>query len=139
MDNRITFEELVEQNKRRIHYQMHKMTIGDPHGEFFQEGLIALWKANESYNPDKGTLATYFNYTIRNRLVDSLRWETSHKNTEEKALQEQLTGITDGNHRRQQEKKDMLVSEADLPLTDSTLWNTLKSRLTEKQWKWLDD
>ncbi|WP_164669387.1 sigma-70 family RNA polymerase sigma factor [Virgibacillus doumboii] len=137
MDNRISFEELVEQNKRRIHYQMHKMNIGDPHGYFFQEGLIALWKANESYHPDKGPLATYFNYTIRNRLIDSFRKEISYKNKQKKAFQEQLTDITDGNHRCQQEKTELPVSETDLPLTDPILWKTLKSQLTENQWKWL--
>lgn len=69
MTNLLTFEEIYEQNKRRIHYQIHRLNIQSPYEEFFQEGLCAMWHAYEKYNPDKGPMSTYFNYTIRNRLV----------------------------------------------------------------------
>ncbi|WP_407939235.1 sigma factor [Oceanobacillus salinisoli] len=32
--------------------------------------MYAMWTAYQKYEPDKGTLTTYFNYTIRNRLID---------------------------------------------------------------------
>ncbi|API93292.1 hypothetical protein J32TS6_11130 [Virgibacillus pantothenticus] len=72
-NSHITFEEIVKQNERRIYYQLHKLNIRDPHQEFYQEGLVAMWNAYETYQPDKGPMATYFNYTIRNRLIDLIR------------------------------------------------------------------
>ncbi|WP_174614720.1 sigma-70 family RNA polymerase sigma factor [Virgibacillus ihumii] len=138
MDNRISFEEIFEQNKRRIHFQIHKLNINDPHEEFFQEGLIAMWNAYEKYQPDKGPMATYFNCIIRNRLIDHLRKETTHQNIQEKAIKEELTQITEGNHHSLRGKVDLrLVSEQSLPLTDPALWKSLKSHLTERQWKWI--
>ncbi|WP_234028515.1 hypothetical protein [Lentibacillus sp. Marseille-P4043] len=47
------FEEIFEQNKRRIHYHIHKLNIRDPHREYFQEGLCALWNACEIINQIK--------------------------------------------------------------------------------------
>ncbi|GGP07933.1 sigma factor [Oceanobacillus neutriphilus] len=66
-------EDFIEQNQRRVYYQMARLQIGEREGDYFQEGLVAMWKAYENYNPDKGPLATYMNFQIRNRLVDVLR------------------------------------------------------------------
>ncbi|MGG4181292.1 sigma-70 family RNA polymerase sigma factor [Virgibacillus pantothenticus] len=79
-NSHITFEEIVKQNERRIYYQLHKLNIRDPHQEFYQEGLVAMWNAYETYQPDKGPMATYFNYTIRNRLIDLIRKKGRNRN-----------------------------------------------------------
>jgi len=100
MDNRIAFEEIFEQNKRRIHYQLHKLNIRDPHQEFFQEGLVAMWRAYESYQPDKGLMATYFNYMIRNRMIDRLRKENRQHESLANIIQKRKTQLTDGNYHR---------------------------------------
>ncbi|WP_010530110.1 sigma-70 family RNA polymerase sigma factor [Lentibacillus jeotgali] len=138
MDNRITFDEIFEQNRQRINYQIHKLNIRDPHQEFFQEGLVAMWNAYETYQPDKGPMATYFNYMIRNRLIDCIRKETRQTETEHRSNQEQKTQLTTGNyHRHQSETIYPLVNEYHFPLKDPSLWNHLKSRLTDNQWKWV--
>ncbi|WP_010531755.1 sigma-70 family RNA polymerase sigma factor [Lentibacillus jeotgali] len=137
MDNRISFEDIYEQNKRRIHYQIHKMNIHDPHQEFFQEGLIAMWRAYETYQPDKGPMATYFNYTIRNRLIDRINKENHQRDIQRKAIQEDRTQLTDGNHQRQNGMATPLPHEAHIPIDNPNLWNQIKSRLTDNQWKWL--
>jgi len=64
------FEEIFKQNEKRIYYHMHKLGIRDPLGDFYAEGLFAMWTAHQKYEPNKGPFATYFNYTIRNRLID---------------------------------------------------------------------
>lgn len=46
-----SFETIFLQNKRQTYYQMHKLNINDPTGEFYQEGLCALWNAHETYQP----------------------------------------------------------------------------------------
>ncbi|MBP1948356.1 sigma factor [Virgibacillus litoralis] len=66
----VTFEEFFKQNAKRIHYHMHKLGSYNPHREFYVEGLYELWMAYKKYEPNKGPLATYFNYTIHKRLID---------------------------------------------------------------------
>ncbi|GAB4074307.1 hypothetical protein GCM10028778_18100 [Barrientosiimonas marina] len=137
-NNKITFDEIFEQNKRRIHYQLHKMNIRDPHQEFFQEGLIAMWNAYEKYKPDKGPMATYFNYMIRNRLIDRMRKENRYTEVREQATQEFSTQLTDGNHRRREgEMAQPLTANSHPQLNDPTPWQHLKSHMTDKQWKWV--
>lgn len=50
-----TFEEIFEQNKRRIHYHIHKLRIDDQHHEFYQEGLYVMWNAYQAYQPTSTT------------------------------------------------------------------------------------
>ncbi|HLS09538.1 sigma-70 family RNA polymerase sigma factor [Lentibacillus sp.] len=137
MDKKLTFEEIFEQNERRIYYQIHKMHIDDPHQEFFQEGLVALWNAYETYQPDKGAMATYFNYTIRNRLIDRMRRDTRQNEIHQQSAHDQRTRHTDGNYHRGADGSRPIAANQHLPLNDSDLWKELQSQLTDKQWKWV--
>lgn len=123
MSKPYTFEEIYEQNKRRIHYHIHKLNLQDPHKEYYQEGLIAMWQAYEKYNPDKGPMATYFNYTIRHKLIDLLRKQTNDSLKQQNYLDSQAP----------------LLPQAAPPVTYNDIPQLLKeitSLLTEKQWKW---
>ncbi|MFD1361949.1 sigma factor [Lentibacillus salinarum] len=73
---RQSFEEIFKQNERRIHYHMHKLGIHDGQREYYVEGIYAMWIAYKKYDPNKSQLGTYFNYTIRHRLIDMLRKKT---------------------------------------------------------------
>ncbi|MCR1835650.1 hypothetical protein NSA56_14975 [Oceanobacillus caeni] len=42
-----------------------------------------MWTAYQKYEPNKGHLATYFNYTIRNRPIDLIRKKTKDEQKEE--------------------------------------------------------
>ncbi|TRM12079.1 sigma-70 family RNA polymerase sigma factor [Lentibacillus cibarius] len=137
MDKKLTFEEIFQQNERRIHYQIHKMNIRDPHHDFFQEGLVALWNAFETYQPDKGPMATYFNYIIRNRLIDRMRHDTRQHEIHQQTVHEQHTQYTDGNYHRGTEGARPIAANHQLQLADSNLWKNLQSQLTDKQWKWV--
>lgn len=66
----INFEELVEQNEQRVHYQVHKLRQDDQRKEFYHGGIFAKWHAYKKYMPYDGILPTYFNYVIRERLND---------------------------------------------------------------------
>lgn len=46
---KITFEDIFKQNERRIHYHIHRLNIRDSQQEFYQEGLVAMWNAYETY------------------------------------------------------------------------------------------
>ncbi|MGJ9459627.1 hypothetical protein [Oceanobacillus sp. CF4.6] len=43
--DKVTFEEFFKQNERRIHYHINKLQLRDPHQEFYQNGLVAMWNA----------------------------------------------------------------------------------------------
>jgi len=75
MENKtnLSFEEIMKQNERRVHYYIHRLKVNDTHQEFYQKGLVAMWRAYETYQPDKGVLSTYFNYSIRHRLIDLIQ------------------------------------------------------------------
>ncbi|MFC4022323.1 sigma-70 family RNA polymerase sigma factor [Oceanobacillus longus] len=136
-DNDQTFEEIFKQNERRIYYQMQRLGIKDPSREFYTEGLYAMWMAYKKYQPDKGPLATYFNYTIRNRLIDLLRKKASTLEVEEKNRKEAVTQLTEGNYIRNSHTPYPLPNVPDILLEDPIQWRKLKSQLTENQWKWI--
>lgn len=133
-----TFEDIFEQNKRRIHYHIHKLNIRDPHEDFFQEGLIALWRAYETHEPDKGPMATYFNFSIRNRLIDKIRQDGRRLNNDEQVIMQKKTDFDDGNHFRSRETTYPIVHTEEMPIQDDEMWKQLKAQLTDNQWKWVD-
>src|SRR5699024_9801570 len=96
----VTLEEIFRQNARRIHYHIHKLNISDPHLKSYQEELVAMWNAYRAYRPDKGPLATYFNYTIRNRLIDLMRKQNREKEKENMYLYEAESQMEGGNRYR---------------------------------------
>jgi len=133
----MTFEEIFEQNKRRIHYHIHKLNIRDPHQEFYQEGLCALWNAYDAYKPEKGPMGTYFNFMIRNRLIDLIRKENRERASEEKTVLATSASLSDGNQLRRQETAALLHSTEDMPVEDEALLASLETHLTANQWKWV--
>src|SRR5690625_1047965 len=74
----LSFEEIVKQNERRVHYYIHKLNVRDPHQKFYRKGLVSMWNAYEKHAPDNGPLATYFNYTIKNHLINLNRYKAGH-------------------------------------------------------------
>lgn len=63
-----TFEEVLKNNGERIHYHIAKLGIDDVHGEYYQEGMIAIWNAYHSYPKDICSFLTYVDAAIRKRL-----------------------------------------------------------------------
>lgn len=43
------------------------------HGDLMQEGYIAMWRALQTYEPDKGPLPPYLTWAARMRMVDVAR------------------------------------------------------------------
>lgn len=130
-----TFEEIFRQNEKRIHYHTLKLGIHDPHREYYSEGLYAMWNAYKKYEPDKGPFATYFNYIIRNRLIDKIRKETRTTQNEETFIQNKKVELDNGNHFGT--TKLPVVDPAGIDVEDNLFWKEVKSQLTEKQWKWV--
>ncbi|MCF3942605.1 sigma-70 family RNA polymerase sigma factor [Oceanobacillus alkalisoli] len=129
----LTFEEIFKQNERRIHYHIHRLGIRDPHQDFYSEGLFALWTAHQKYNPNKGPLGTYFNYTIRNRLVDLLRKETREMEKKDSIVETEKQRISDATTELRNTTIDMPGSK----LEEREMWQDVKAELTAKQWDWV--
>lgn len=131
-----SFEQIYQQNKNRIHYQILKLGINDPNQDYFSEGLFAMWHAYQRFNPDKGPLATYFNFVIRNRLIDKIRKETRVREHQENYLQMAKIDLEDGN--KFGLMKQTVVAKAEVNLPDKHFWQKLKRKLTVKQWCWVE-
>lgn len=130
MKTNMTFDQIYEQNKRRIYYHIHQLRIQDPHQDYFQEGLTSLWEAYKTYQPHKGPMSTYFNYIIRNRLIDLLRKQTRYHSS----LNDYLSTYPHATIHHNQANLD----PTNYILSDNTLLNIkLECNLTNKQWDWL--
>lgn len=136
-NNQFTFETIFEQNQRRIHYHIHKLRINDPHQEFYQEALFAMWNAYKTYEPDKGIMSTYFNYAIKNRLIDLMRKKSREQQNEGACVQE--IGNRTYNSNRIRKSNALIPDYKDLSIDDSSsmIWEHVQSLLTESQWSWV--
>lgn len=130
-----TFDQIFKQNKNRIHYQMHKLGLQDPHNEFYTEGIYAMWNAYKKYQPNKGPMGTYFNYQIRYRLIYMLRKKTNELIKIDEATQKGQADIDDGN--RYGTLRRPMVNNTGINTRDNTFWTYIRSRLTPNQWKWV--
>jgi RNA polymerase sigma factor (sigma-70 family) len=131
----LSFEEIVKQNERRVHYYIHKLNVRDPHQEFYQEGLVAMWNAYEKHQPDKGPLATYFNYTIKNRMIDLIRKKTREQQGDEQYIETEKNTLGSGN--RDGRTKMPIPDYTGLTVDDAGVWIEVQQLLTENQWKWV--
>ncbi|SFE37359.1 hypothetical protein SAMN05216238_11413 [Lentibacillus persicus] len=68
--NRIAFDEVFRQNERRYQYYKRYWRT-ELHCGFFNERLVVIWSPYRKWQSDAGVLATYFNYVIRNRMMDA--------------------------------------------------------------------
>lgn len=135
--NKVTFEEIFEQNERRIHYYIHRMNVKDPHQEFYQEGIVAMWNAYETYQPDKGPLSTYFNYIIRNRMIDLMRKSTRDQEKQALSIEEQKTVFGDGHSYSKGQVSYPLIKGTEIVLENHDFWEEIKVQLSANQWKWV--
>ncbi|WP_115771546.1 hypothetical protein [Oceanobacillus arenosus] len=69
----VSFEEMYEQNERRIQYHIYKLHMDDLDQDFYVTRLYMLWIAYKKFQPYEGMLSTYFNYSIRMHLIDMPR------------------------------------------------------------------
>lgn len=129
----LRFEEIFKQNERRIHYHIQRLGIRDSNREFYSEGLFAMWVAYKKYQPNKGPLATYFNYNIRNRLIDMLRKNAREQEKDEIfiEIEKQLSNQQYG------ELRNDIMKSSHFTIDNSDLWQEVKALLTEKQWNWV--
>ncbi|WP_277680159.1 sigma-70 family RNA polymerase sigma factor [Gracilibacillus dipsosauri] len=118
------FEEVVKLCGDMIYHHIHRLGIRDPEGEFYQEGLIALWDAYRSYDYTRGKFTTYAYFIIQNRLKDLIRKKNREKELKEKY--EQFVQQDPSQHTYYMEELD-----------DDHLFQQIEKILTPNQLKWL--
>ncbi|CDQ18899.1 RNA polymerase sigma factor, sigma-70 family [Halobacillus karajensis] len=116
------FERIVEETEGLIYHHIHKLHIIDRNGDFYAEGLFALWNAYRTYNPEAGAFVTYLHWKVRNALIDKIR-KDSRITMQEEGLAERMA-------------KEGLGQWED-GITDTYMWKQVKASLTPNQWKWV--
>ncbi|MGM9986942.1 MAG: sigma-70 family RNA polymerase sigma factor [Bacillaceae bacterium] len=75
-----TFERTIEQYDRLIKALMSKLHLYQNHDEFYQIGLIGLWKAYETFDTKKGSpFSSYAYQTIYYELLNHLKKDHLHQ------------------------------------------------------------
>ncbi|MGM8215469.1 sigma-70 family RNA polymerase sigma factor [Bacillaceae bacterium W0354] len=113
----VEFADLVKEYERMIYYLIHKLNINDQDGEFFQEGVIALWEAYQKYG-DRKTFGKLAYITINSRLIDLIR--KNSRINEHEAVSDYI--------------KEDISHDQNIENFDPGFWSTVRNSLTEKQW-----
>lgn len=75
----LEFNEVLSKYDRLIHHLIHKLGITDYYGDFYQEGMIALYEAyRKYYGRDTFTKIAYI--VVKNRLIDVIRKDRRYRN-----------------------------------------------------------
>ena len=99
--------------------------------------MVAMWNAYESYQSDKGPLSTYFNYMIRNRMIDLMRKNTRVQEKEALCIQSHRTVLDDGHSYSKGQASYPLLRGSEVALKDPELWKEIRAQLSANQWKWV--
>lgn len=73
-----SFEQLAAQYEPMIHKVMNLLHIYKNKDEFFQLGLIGLWEAVKSYNPEKGDFKNHAFTFIKGKFLDEMKKSNKH-------------------------------------------------------------
>ncbi|MEN1969853.1 sigma-70 family RNA polymerase sigma factor [Lentibacillus sp. N15] len=130
-----SFEEVLRNYEKIIYYHIHKLHIHDPHQEFYQEGLYALWQAYQTFQPNKSKLSTYLHSMIHNHLIDVLRKQECQQRYDRLYIREIMTHQESGN--RCCYTKIPVCDEPWIASFEVDLWQWLHALLTVNQWKWV--
>lgn len=117
------FEYVKQEYETIIYHLIHKYQIRDVEGEFYQEGLIALWQAYQQYDESKSKFPTYAYYCIARCFLNKIQKENREKN--------RLKGWL-----AQVRMEDLMM--VDDCVVDSQMIEEIQGILTANQWKWFE-
>ncbi|KAB8129175.1 sigma-70 family RNA polymerase sigma factor [Gracilibacillus oryzae] len=115
------FEEVLKDHERVIHHLINKYGIRDMEGEFFQEGMIAIWEALRTFDQSKSKLSTYIYSCVSRRFLNKIKKESREQDNLDSWLE--------------RVRIDDLLME-DKPAFDRQLLSDIREKLSDKQWCW---
>ncbi|MDC3415941.1 sigma-70 family RNA polymerase sigma factor [Aquibacillus salsiterrae] len=115
------FEEIVKDHQKIIYHLIHKLGIRDQNEEFYQEGVIALWKAQLKYDSTKGKFSSYAYMVMEKALIALIHQRNRMQEKTEKVIESIDTS------------ECMLMEDIAF---DPYLFEQIKSVLTDNQMKW---
>ncbi|RDW18026.1 hypothetical protein [Oceanobacillus chungangensis] len=83
-----SYEEIVSQNQKRYMQHIQKLSINNSGKIVYYGGPSEIWHPLKMNEPDKGNLSTYFNFIIRNHLINLI--QNPSKALQIKAIQETI-------------------------------------------------
>ncbi|WP_407271217.1 sigma-70 family RNA polymerase sigma factor [Radiobacillus sp. PE A8.2] len=117
------FQDILSEHENMIYYLMNKLGIRDPEQEFYQEGIIALWKATNNYDPNKGKFSTYAYFLIHKTLISLIRKKNRQTEKENAYIASASAELS-------------MVSTMIQPNIDPYLLNKIEKALSKKQMIW---
>ncbi|MGG3560498.1 sigma-70 family RNA polymerase sigma factor [Neobacillus rhizosphaerae] len=117
-----SFNQLVEQYNPMIHKIMHSLHLYRNQEEFYQTALIALWEADNRFNPEKGSFTNYAYTYIKGKLL----MELTQKNKDETMV----------SYPKEEYWETVQDQNPDIPL-DAEILLSYCHGLTEKETKWV--
>jgi RNA polymerase sigma factor (sigma-70 family) len=112
------FEPLIKSQIKRYHLTNH-------FDQYYQAGLLGLWKAYETYNPEKGQFSSFAFIHVRGRILQELRNEMKRQETE----------ITHDPHNSLSFQQ--LSHQDHIPFLEDETLNLYLMHLTENQQRWV--
>ncbi|WP_102026506.1 sigma-70 family RNA polymerase sigma factor [Salirhabdus sp. Marseille-P4669] len=117
------FNHVLKEHERLIYHLIHRLGIRDSEGEFYQEGVIALWEAIQTYDEARGKFSSYAYLMVKKALIEVIRKQNRQSKIEE-AYKHAVTSSPAN-----------FTTSIDISV-DPILLNQIKEVLSENQWKW---
>lgn len=116
-----SFEKLATQYELMIHKIMNTLHIYKNKEEFFQLGLIALWEANERFDPEKGGFTNFAYSYIKGRFLTEMTKKNKHEERNVYPKEEFWNAIEDTSPEQPFEVK-FLLSYCETLTDNQTKW-----------------
>ncbi|WP_411334904.1 sigma-70 family RNA polymerase sigma factor [Metabacillus indicus] len=115
-----TFAELEKQYKPMIYHNIKKLCITRNHDEFYQAGLIAIWKASKTYDPEKGSFETYLYTSIKGSMLNEMNKQNKNKDLTESDVMEHMMISDDPSTLKDMEA--MILANCDILTKHQQIW-----------------
>jgi DNA-directed RNA polymerase len=115
-----TFAELEQQYNRMIYHNIKKLCITRNHDEFYQAGLIALWKAAKTYDPAKGSFETYLYSSIKGSMLNEMNKQNKNRDMLEYQVIDSMPVSEDPTAHKDME--DLIRANCDILTRPQQIW-----------------
>jgi RNA polymerase sigma factor (sigma-70 family) len=121
----IPFEEVASMYDPLIKSQIKQYSLMPDFDHYYQAGLLGLWKAYETFNPEKGTFSSYAFLLVRGHILQELRSEIRRRGREV-------------SHDPHESRTFLHLTYLDsIPLLEDETLNLYLMHLTENQQRWV--